>query len=86
MVALRSTETHTFTLKNLTLFKLNSELPRVTIRLRDFLNYYDYGKGDRIFDWSEELLRFPKDFEIRSSDSIITPLIIVENRVNFFTV
>ena len=86
MMALRSIETHSITMKNLALFRPKTE------------QFHQYQsdceicelllltcKCDRIFDSIEEL-KHSHGIEIRSRDSFLIPLMIEENRAKFFTV
>ena len=78
MMTLRSTETHNFTMKNLTLSRPKLRNSQSTNQIVRFLNY-----GVNVIEFSIRLKNWPAGFGIRSRDSIIIPLMIPENRVSF---
>ena len=86
MMALQSTETHNIALKNLALFRPKLRDSYSTNQIARFVNYYCYGVNVIEFSIRLKELKTPHGIEIRSRDSIIIPLMIVENRARFFTV
>ena len=86
MMALRSRETHSITLKNLALFRPKLSNFFSTNQIARFVNYFC--DGVKVIEFSIRLKNSKPSHgtEIRSRDSIIIPLMIEENRTKFFTV
>ena len=86
MMALQSIETHNITLKNLAIFRPKLRDSYSTNQIARFVNYYCYGVNVIEFSIRSKNWKHSHGIEIRSSDSIIIPLTIEENRAKFFTV
>ena len=86
IMALRSIETHSITLKNLALFRLKLRNSSSTNQITRFVNYYCYGVNVIEFSIRLKNLCHSHGIEIRSRDSIMLPLMIEENRAKSFTV
>ena len=86
MMALRSRETHSITLKNLALFRPKLSNSSSNNQIARFVNYYC--DGVKVIECSIRLKnrKHIHGTEIRSRDSILVPLMIEENRAKFFTV
>ena len=86
MMALRSTEAHNITLKNLALFRPKLRDSYNTNQIARLVNYDCYGVNVIEFSFRLKNLKLSHGIEIRSRDYIIIPLMIEENMACFFTV
>ena len=86
MMALRSRETHSITMKNLALFRPKLSNFFGTNQIARFVNYYCDGVKVIEFPIRLRNSKHSHRTEIRSRDSVIIPLMIEENRAKFFTV
>ena len=85
MMALQSTETHTIALKNLALFRPKLRDSYSTNQIARFVNYYYYSVNVIEFSIRLNNGKHSHGIEIQSRDSIVIPLMIEENRANYFT-
>ena len=86
MMALRSRETHSITLKNLALFRPKLSNFFSTNQIARFVNYYCDGVKVIEFSIRSKHRKHSHGTEIRSRDSTIISLMIEEIRAKFFTV
>ena len=86
MMALRSRETHSITMKNLALSRPKLSNFFSTNQIARFVNYYC--KRVNVIEFSIRLKnrKHPHGIEIRSRDSVVIPLMIEKNGAKFFTV
>ena len=85
MIARRSIEAHSITLRNLALFRPKLRNSSSTNQIARFVNYYYYGVNVIEFSIQLKNCKHSHGIEIRSRISIIL-LMIEENRAKFFTV
>ena len=86
MMALRSIETRSITMKNLALFRPKLSNFFSTNQIARFVNYYCSRVNVIEFSIRLKNLKHSHGIEIRSRDSFVIPLMIEENRAKFFTV